>query len=367
MAVQPEGSTEEPVPRTEAELAQDQLDLEAGFNTVVAEESPRKPAARAKVEDPAQGEQKPAVAASDAAAGTQQAAATDKTEKGQPATGPLIAGMTDDELKTTLAKVSGFDAALGKEVQRVFGKIGEVERVLTELKAQVAKGGGGRTVLKLTPAMLKRVNEELPGFGDALAQDLNEAFNNPDAAQELKDAKADAVAKGEEFDHEKYYAEKLGPALSAFEKKLLQRQDEAFSYAAITQKHEKWQETINSPEFIAYAYIDGPTEEERVQHARLANTDPAGEKAMTATIAQKYPQWWGKFGHLINSDKPADAIKMLDQYVEHTKKPPPQATRSKSRLEAAIPVKGAPNTDTRQTMSDEEAAQAGFDSVADSP
>lgn len=339
---------------TAEEVAQQEVDQQAAFDSVTAEPGPRNAPVKKAPEPEPKVEEAPKTEAVD-------------TTVSQPP-GPLIAGMTDEELKTTLAQVKALDGKLGSEVQRVFSKIGEVQRVVQDMEKQLKAGGGNKTVRQMTGAMLKRVNEELPGFGDALAADLNEILGAEGAA-DLQEAKADAAAKGEVFDPEKYYAEKLGPALQAMEKRTGDEQRrlvaEARQYARIDSKHENWETTINTPEFNAFAYANGPTDQERARDRELSRTDPAGDDARKAAMAQKYPKWWAETGHMISSDKAADAIKLLDNFEASKTKVTQQSGRSKARLEAAIPVKGAPSGEQRQTQSDADAMQAAFDAVAD--
>lgn len=270
---------------------------------------------------------------------------------------PLFAGMTAAEIRAMHATVSGFDARMEKERQSIFSKVGELHRKTLEDIKQATKGGGGKT-RQITAEMLKRVNEELPGIGEALAADLNEALNSPDMAE----AQAEAQSQGKAFDPDAYFAEKLGPILQNMQRQATEEQarlaTEARQHAILDIRHDGWEETINTPEFRAWAHVGGPTETERTQLSQLQMADPARYAIAQNDLIQKYPQWWASRGHLINSSKAVDAIKLLDEFKSSGK---PKPSGQRTRLEAAIPVKGTGGGESRQTETDAEAMRRAFD------
>ncbi len=140
---------------------------------------------------------------------------TPEVKTDTPANEARVFGMTEAEFKAALTQ-SG--AKVDTEVRKVFSKIGEINRTVQELNKKLSAGPSGR---KFTAADLKRVNDELPGLGEALAQDLSALLGGADAAQ------AAAESKGQTFDPEAYHAEKLAPALQKMEARIAQVSEEA--------------------------------------------------------------------------------------------------------------------------------------------
>ncbi len=219
---------------------QAETDLSAGFNKVRAEKPPTEQKPEVKVESKV--EEKPAEAKP---AGNEQAStevktdATTKVEEKSKA--PLIAGMTEEQLKAALGKGAAWEEA----VRKVNGKFGEITRAIQEVKSAVA-AGGSKSTRKITAQMLKRVSEELPGFGEALAQDLTEIFGEAEATTEKAQEKA--VAQGKPFDAEAFFAEKIGPALETVKAQA----NEAAQTELLEYMHPNYAVTINSPEFGAW-------------------------------------------------------------------------------------------------------------------
>lgn len=167
---------------------------------------------------------------------------TQATEKkaDAPAESPRIAGMTEAEWNAAVAKGAAPVAEeLRKEIRKSFGQFGELKRELQELKQRPQGGTAGR---KITADLLKRVNEELPGLGDALAQDLSEILGTAEVAQ------AKAEAKGESFDQEKFITEKLKPALGDIEARLNQRAE----LRIVKSIHRDFDTVVKTPEFAGW-------------------------------------------------------------------------------------------------------------------
>ena len=87
----------------------------------------------------------------------------------EPSADPIvIAGLTEPELKVILAKANEFDSlkeAVGGESQKIFGKIGELNRKIKELTEQKA---GSPVTLK----SLENLGKDYPDLAEALAKDL---------------------------------------------------------------------------------------------------------------------------------------------------------------------------------------------------
>ena len=159
---------------------------------------------------------------------------------------PRMLGYTEAELKAELAKAGQVDARASAEIRKIHSKFGEFNRTLQELQKTLSAAKSGR---KISAEQLKRVNEELPGLGAALAQDLSDVLGGAVEAQ------AAAESKGQTFDPDKYYAEKLNPALQKLEARIVsdaeQEQNELlaelhpdFESFLKTDDFKKWLQTL---------------------------------------------------------------------------------------------------------------------------
>jgi hypothetical protein len=128
-------------------------------------------------------------------------------------------------------------------------------------------------------------------------------------------------------------------------------------------KHEDWEETINTPEFLAWSHENGPTEDERVYHKGLESTAPQQAAQYLSELMRKYPQWWGERGALFHSDSAKDAGKLLDAYAARNKAAAADEQTKKAqtkRLEAAVTPQGVATPATKTQMTAEEAFEKGF-------
>lgn len=196
------------------------------------------------------------------------AQAGDKTETKttEPAQNNVVAqaepvrvfGLTEQEFKTALTQAGQSTAQANAQVRQAFGKIGEISRTVQQLQATLSAAKSGR---KIDPAKLKRVNEELPGLGAALAQDLSDIFGDAEQAQ------ATAEAKGKTFDPDKYHTEKVAPALAQIETRMAEASEQlqesllAFMHPDFdsylkTDEFKKWLQTL--PEKDRNAVVKSP-------------------------------------------------------------------------------------------------------------
>jgi hypothetical protein len=150
----------------------------------------------------------------------------------------------------------------------------------------------------------------------------------------------------------------LSEAIRAAESRAEKR---ARELARVDAKHEDWEEKINTPQFAAWAYTDGPNTTEAKQLAALKRTAPDQAAVLLGDMARRYPKWWTERGALMESDRPADAIKLLDAYALHGKAEAERA-KNQQRLEAAVPVKGTASQ-RQPTVSEREAAEKAFASA----
>lgn len=222
----------------------------------------------------------------------------------------LIAGMTEADWNAAVAKAAGpLAEKLQADIRKNFGQIGEMNRVLQEVKQGLSAGRGpGR---KITADLLKRVNEELPGLGDALAQDLSAILGGAEEAQ------ANAEAKGQSFNAEDFYAKKVLPALQEAEA----RQNERAELRIVKSIHRDFDTVVKSPEFGAWV-----------------KTLPADRQKEVLE---------SKDGFVA-----ADAVTEFKSSAEKAKK---DQQKKSNRLEAAVTPRGVPNAGAPSTDEDPEA------------
>jgi hypothetical protein len=82
------------------------------------------------------------------------------------------AGLTEEQLTAMLAKLPKYDENVEltqTEIRKLYGKFGEMNQALQELKK-----GGNKSEVKLAGATLKNLAEDYPDLAELLAKDLNE-------------------------------------------------------------------------------------------------------------------------------------------------------------------------------------------------
>lgn len=190
---------------------------------------------------------------------TEQPKKEAKPEAAPAAVPVLINGVPEAEWNAAVAKAAGPMVEQARaEIRKNFGQIGEINRTLTELKSSIAAGNqSAASRKKLTAEALKRVNEELPGLGDALAQDLAEFLDGPDVAAQAAAAQAKAESKGQTFDSEAFFTSKIGPALESLEA----RANERAELRIVKSMHRDFDRVVASAEFGAWL-VTLPTEEQ---------------------------------------------------------------------------------------------------------
>jgi hypothetical protein len=195
-------------------------------------------------------------------AGQTQGSESKEIEPVAPAKPVLIGGMTEEAWNAAVAKAAGPLVEQARaESRKNFGQIGELKTTIKTLQEKLQAGGTPAARRKLTAEALKRVNEELPGLGDALAQDLSEFLDSPAVAAEAATEKAVAEAKGQTFDAEAFFTNKIGPALESLEA----RANERAELRIVKSIHRDFDAVVKSPEFVAWM---GTLPEERQTEIR---------------------------------------------------------------------------------------------------
>ena len=249
-----------------------------------------------------------------AADGKTEATPENKEEK-QPET-PKVFGLTEAEFKAEMAKAGSAGAKVNEEVRKVYSKIGEINRTVQELTKNLSAGKTGR---KITAEALKRVNDELPGLGAALAQDLSDILGGAEAAQAV------AETKGQAFDPDKYHAEKLAPALEAMEARITKVSEEA------------------QTELLSYMHSD---------YAEFLKTDTF--KGWLQTLPADRREF------VVTSPRAVVAGSAITEAKKWAEEKHKAEVKAKSKLEAAITPKGSGAAPVQQVTDDETAFNRGY-------
>lgn len=230
----------------------------------------------------------------------------------------LIAGMTEEQWNAAVAKAVDAEGMRG-EIRKNFGQFGELKRSFDDLSKKLAAGSPS-AARKITKEMLKRVNEELPGLGDALAQDLSDALGSVEAAQEQAQAKAEN--QGKAFDPDSFFKSVVVPALQEVEA----RNNERAELRIVKSVHRDFDTVVRSPDFAAWLKT---LPEERQKEVRESND---------GFVA-------------------ADAVTEFKGYAEKQKKAKEQ---NKTRLEKALPAASAGGPSGPVSKDDEALFADGF-------
>ena len=130
-------------------------------------------------------------------------------------------------------------------------------------------------------------------------------------------------------------------------------------------RHEGWQDTISTPEFLAYAYKGGPNTEEQAYYRELRDAQDPSTSEVWASFETKYPEWGKDRGRMLNSGDVYETSQMLSQFdnyqaIEADKQK--AADGKKSRLaKAAAPTKSTSTPQARRVQTAEEDLQAGYE------
>lgn len=235
----------------------------------------------------------------------------------QKPSGPIVF-QSMDEFNAAVEK-SAKVAKLEEENRRNFSQYGELKRALSEMSQKLATGGTPTARKQITAAMLKRVNEELPGLGDALAQDLSDVLGGAEAAQ------AKAESQGKAFDPDAYFAEKLNPAFQALETRIKEQEQRA-ELRIVKRLHPDFDKVVKSSEFGEW----------------LKTLPEAKQKEMRESE---------------DGDVAADAVTEFKTYTDKQKK---AKEKTNKRLESAVAPQGAAKPDGPVQQDEEAAFTSGY-------
>lgn len=228
----------------------------------------------------------------------------------EPAPQPLIGGMTEDQLKAALAsaaRVPELEGNVTKRIDQIFGKFGELQRMLQQQSATAPQGVAAE---KKLAASMKRMREA--GFEDMaemLEGDLDELLGS------MSGKGGDPAV----------FESKLDAKIGGFEQRIAQ--------TLLSFRHKDWQTVRGTPEFKAWE----------------TTLDPAVRAELNST-------WDTSF-----------VADRLDEFKASLKKAEPEAQPANSedhqrqlnkRLEGAMTPEGAGSGVPRATITEDEAEAA---------
>jgi hypothetical protein len=220
----------------ETNVQQDEGSLAAGFNKVRGDEPPADSPPVTEPESTA-----PEASTEVAPANPADAPATASAEPAAPVEEePMIGGFKESEFKALLAKaqrVDEIEAQLKGNNDKVFGKIGELTRVLKAIQETPA----GQPV-KVTADSFKRLKEQFPEMAEMLAEDLSGLMpaGNSQAAPDLADL-------------ETRFAQRITEETERIQK--------ASAMTLLTMKHSDWKQTVTSDDFKLWTGTLPPDEQ----------------------------------------------------------------------------------------------------------
>lgn len=297
----------------EQQVEQAEADFSAGFDAVQAKASPE--ATPEKTEPAAEETAAPAKTDADATAETAKATEAEK---------PLIAGYTEEQLKAALGK----GAAWETEVRKAFSKIGELNRTIQDISKALA---AGKTTRKITAEQLKRVNEELPGLGDALAADLSDVLGSAEVAQ--AQAEEQAKEQGKPFDQDAFFKEKVAPLLEEVR-------------AGANRNAEERLLRYAHPDYMTVIYADPKEGRWTPEFETWVKTLPAERQ-----------------GQIQNSEDAIQVAGFVTEFKDWSQKQKKDKERNKTRLESAITPKGAAQQGGPVIKDDEALFNDGFNAA----
>lgn len=178
----------------------------------------------------------------------QESEAVDEDQPAAEEEKPVIAaGLTDEQLTALLARVPKIDdleASTSKRMEQVFGKFGEMQRTINELK----NGGSGQPV-RISKEQLKRTFTEYPEMAEMLAEDLSEALK---------------MGGGSSFDQAQF-----DERLAQREAAIREESTRVMEAKLLTLAHRDWEKVVSSDEFSVWKQ----TQDQETQDALSTSWD----------------------------------------------------------------------------------------------
>jgi hypothetical protein len=261
----------------------------------------------------------------------------------------------------------GVQPAIRTHLEAITGKLGKVDKIEQDLKVTAGRVGALQSQLATAQSVRK------DGGAAPSAQQIQDAQHSGKEWTALLEAFPDFKAGLEErfkdFDtrlqqQKPFDADGLRSDLQGY---VSASTRELREFARLDSKHDDWESTINTPEFAAWTFSNGPTPTEQAQWRLLKADSPDKAEAYFSQFAERYPQWWAEKGKAMASSSAKDAIALLDGYQAHTKSISDKQKRDEKnaqRLEGAVMPRSAGAPPGQPTQDDEAAFNAGYKKVA---
>lgn len=275
-----------------------------------------------------------------------------------------------DPLAALTAQVSDVVHRLSSWEGRVGRLLTIVEQTNKQTKAEGTDTPSQRQIAEAVTDSKKfrQLTEEFPEWGEAIEERL--ALERSETLKQVP-----------RFDEGKFRGEFLSRAefaASRAESREIARLDAHYNGVSAPD----WEETIQSQEFIEFAYADGPNPDERQQYERLQKgvrnelgqfispPQPGKADALFKEFGLKYPKWWGEHGALLASPRAVDAGKLLKEFHDRQQQAQEEGEAAEqaaerrraneARLRAAVSPQGVPRGSRPESTTEEEAAKAEF-------
>ena len=145
------------------------------------------------------------------------------------------------------------------------------------------------------------------------------------------------------------------PDIDALRKEMDDKLEFAEISRKLDKKHDGWENTINTEEFIKYAY-DGVSDEDRDLYLDLkSKNDPRADEQFSYMLDSN-PDWAESNGKLLASNDAKDVIKFLDEF-KATQTPQDTGSSKKDRLRMNV---AATNGSSKQSVKRNDSAEDAF-------
>ena len=245
------------------------------------------------------------------------------------------------------SRIEAREKALREDYHRVESKFGRMEKQLQEALSRAAVPAN---------ANVRKALDSLPEFKEIQS-------DNPEYAKVFEALAANIAAPD------------VSGMLATMQDKLRAEYQAELVKLRLETKHEGWEQTAKSPEFIEFVYTDGPTPQERNGLESIGKLmDEATKKGDVATAnayqnqwqarlneqIRSHPLWWANTGAAYYSDKVEDSITLLDKFKNRAAEEPRDKTPDKRLQRDVEPTKGNRPPAKPKPQTEREAMEAAF-------
>lgn len=234
------------------------------------------------------------------------------TQEPEAAPGPKIATLTEDEVNELKSKAEQFDK-LRKMQDTAFGKIGGIERILSQMQQQTPSG----VKVEITDDIVDDIKEDFPEIAEAQLKVLKRFAEKLTGTQPLQAPKDEPPA---------------APAIDP--ETLVERAKREMAEETLDGTHEGWREIIGLPD----------------EDGNIPDTE---FRRWLATQDERYQD------RVESAYSPAIIGKAVDDFNAYKAKNQAQVNTRKARIEAAVTPKGT-GGHAPSRSSDDDDFEAGF-------